>query len=106
MYSDILLVLSAWKQLELRYSANLYDGIGKRGEICHLPGGEVIFTAAHALNHVRNGTQKLADRWTGGLAEAMANATGHQALTAIGAMDDDPNWDVTIGVFKEKLRSI
>ncbi|MFD2796241.1 hypothetical protein ACFS27_21950 [Promicromonospora vindobonensis] len=53
---------------------------------------QVVVTAPHATNHERNGTGKVADRGTGGLAVLLAQVTGCTALIALGT-PGDANYD-------------
>ncbi|HLX95714.1 MAG TPA: hypothetical protein VKU37_08210 [Verrucomicrobiae bacterium] len=67
---------------------------------------QLLFTAPHAVNHLREGVLKCADRWTGGLAEALTIALGSRALAPDGRVNGDPNWNVKACPFKQKLHSL
>lgn len=92
--------LSAWRAAEARFAANRYDGdptyssarnglfVGNRGAKTY-----VIFTAAHAVNHARDGRSKRADRGTGGLALLLAERTGAAAFVTAQRDCGDANHD-------------
>lgn len=101
--------LEQWAALEEHYTDPLYNGSAPKMSISVSgdKGGIFIFTAPHAVNHVREGQIKFADRGTGGLAELLALSSGNLALTADGPLDHDPNWDESAEIpFKKKLLSL
>ncbi|MCP2263802.1 N-formylglutamate amidohydrolase [Promicromonospora thailandica] len=101
-------VVARWQGFEQVFSQNGYER-GARPWPQGLPRGvaeptpgllelrgssrpEVVLTASHAANHVRDGELKLADRGTGGLAILLAELTGCTALVAAGTAGD-ANYD-------------
>lgn len=51
----------------------------------------VVITAPHAVPHVRDGSPKRADMWTGGLALLLAELTGAAAVVETSG-EGDPSW--------------
>jgi hypothetical protein len=96
-----------WEALEEFYSAALYNGNGPAGStrVIGNLSGKFVFTAPHAVNHIREGAVKYADRGTGGLAELIALSSGNTAFTVAGQLDHDPNWDQQ-SPFKSELLSL
>jgi hypothetical protein len=92
--------LSAWRAAEARFAANRYDGdptysSARNGLFVANNSAKtyVIFTAAHAVNHVRDGRSKRADRGTGGLALLLAERTGAAAYVMASRDYGDANYD-------------
>jgi hypothetical protein len=98
-------LLRHWISAEQDYRSRGHDGRRPAGavKICGNTASKVIFTAPHAVNHLRDGEAKNADIWTGSLAETLAFATGNCSLTVNSSANDDPNWDLEIGTFKGTL---
>ncbi|GGM22453.1 N-formylglutamate amidohydrolase [Promicromonospora citrea] len=87
-----------WQVFERVFSRNGYDGespvplkrlprdvVEATPGLLELPGtsrAHIVVTATHATNHVRDGSAKVADRGTGGLALLIAELTGCTALVA------------------------
>ena len=53
----------------------------------------VCLSAPHAVTQIREGKEKLADLYTGGLAEAAALSSGASFTATVGKQTGDPNWD-------------
>lgn len=91
--------LSVWQMAEQRFAAHDYDGtpgesIGDGVLLLPMRNAEtVVFTAPHAVNHERDGNDKLADRGTGGLAVALHTRAGFGALIAAQRIGGDANFD-------------
>lgn len=88
-------VLEQWVNLEQKYRVNYYTGEATASGV-HTVGSlarRLLFTAPHAVTHMRDGTTKRADRGTGGLAELLAELTGSAAVASCGEIHGDPNWD-------------
>jgi hypothetical protein len=101
--------LVRWAQLEEPYGESLYDGASHRSSvrITGNPKGCFVFTAPHAVNHLRESKIKYAERGTGGLAELLAISSDNLALTVDGPLNYDPNWDQSPEVpFKRSLLSL
>lgn len=93
-----------WDNLEARYRTNYYNGTGRANSVLQHEGiRPVIFTAPHSLNHYRNGQVKLADRWTGSMAEILATETGSGYLTACGEIAEWSSWENRTDDFKLSL---
>jgi len=77
-------LLAEWIALDERYQG---DRPGARA-VRVLKAGEaaVVFTAPHAVRHLRRGQLKKADIRTGGLAELLALRTGGAAVTSLGRL--------------------
>jgi hypothetical protein len=85
--------LQRWVAAEVKYAANHYDGLGGLGEYRWLDGsGGVVFVAPHATNHMRDGVRKLADRWTGGLADVLHEVLAAPVLIVIGVQPEFPDF--------------
>jgi hypothetical protein len=101
--------LARWSEFEASYRRGSYAGNGEPASsrlVGNLQGG-VLFTAPHAVNHFRNGRQKLAEIGTGGLAEVLAAEMAAAALTADGSSATDANWDDEAqSLFKQRIRSV
>lgn len=106
MAQAVVAVLGYWAQLEEHYGESLYDG-GSDESSLRVVGnrnGRLVFTAPHAVNHIREHKVKYAERGTGGLAELLALSSNNQALTVDGPLDYDPNWDQSPDIpFKRRL---
>jgi hypothetical protein len=97
-------IIASWLDFEHRYSSNLYYGAGT-GNSNRWVGNkdsQLIFTAPHSVNHIREGNIKYADKMTGGLAELLAKLSNNQSLTVDGPPNGDPNWD-DVAPFKDEL---
>jgi hypothetical protein len=55
----------------------------------------VLFSAPHSVEHFRDGTAKLADRGTGGLALTLARNFGSWGVAQARENEGDANWDVS-----------
>lgn len=100
--------ITRWRELEQRYEAHRYDGASEKLSV-RLQGNEgspFVFTAPHAVNHIRERKVKYAERGTGGLAELLALSTDNLAVTVDGPLTYDPNWDQSPQLpFKKTLLS-
>ncbi len=109
MAQAVLTSLGCWAQLEAHYQESRYDG-GSDESSVRLVGnrkGRFIFTAPHAVNHIRESKVKYAERGTGGLAELLASLSDNLALTVDGPLDYDPNWDQSPDIpFKRSLLTL
>lgn len=87
-------VIDEIKELELLFSSNDYDGIGKYPfEI--IPGNNsVIISAPHAINQYRDGQVKWADMFTGGIAKYIHKITGCHVIYSCKYDEHDPNYDL------------
>ncbi|GAB3175961.1 hypothetical protein GCM10027059_50100 [Myceligenerans halotolerans] len=99
--------VARWSELEAAFAANRYDGDRDlltslvpveepHQGVFVLPATrrpDTILTAVHGVNHRRDGKTKLADRGTGGLALAVAEAVGCGAVVTLDA-GADANYDL------------
>jgi hypothetical protein len=63
----------------------------------------LVFTAPHSVRHHRHGVLKKADIRTGGLAELLAQEAGGLAVTSLGRLAADPNFDRGPTPFRDRL---
>jgi len=56
-------------------------------------GSGPLFSAPHAVTHIRDGAEKLAEHGTGPLARALARYISGTGITTAGVQTGDPNWD-------------
>lgn len=84
------------KRLEAPFAAGAYDGRRRfrPAEWVFLPGpGRVLISAPHAINHLRDGRVKNADRYTGAIAREVHRAAGQPLVARVRGPAGDPNWD-------------
>ena len=94
-------LLADWIALDERYQGDRPRVRPVRSVRCG--DAPLVFTAPHAVRHVRAGVLKKADIRTGGLAEALARHTGGAALTSLGRLAADPNFDDAETPFRKRL---
>jgi len=77
--------LEQWDVLEGKYRQGGYRGVAAPGKL-HVVAGllPVLLTAPKAVRYLRGEAEVKANRWTGSLAEVLAQVTGFGALTAAG----------------------
>jgi hypothetical protein len=94
-------LLARWVELDTRYQG----GVPETEEVRVAGRGDVplLFSAPHSVRHLRRGEEKKADIRTGGLAELLAEVTGGVAVTSLGKLAADPNWDSEPTPFRERL---
>jgi hypothetical protein len=94
-------LLERWVELDERYQGGVPETeavrVAGRGVV------PLVFSAPHSVRHVRRGEEKKADIRTGGLAELLAEVTGGLAVTSLGKLAADPNWDSEPTPFRERL---
>lgn len=97
-------LLARWVALDERYQGGVpeTEAVRVSGE------GRVplVFSAPHSVRHVRRGLEKKADIRTGGLAELLAEMSGGLAITSLGKLAADPNWDSEPTPFRERLLAV
>ena len=82
-----------WRLAEHSFAANHYSGEALPGRVRVERGTcGVVFTAAHAVAHFRDGRTKIADIGTGGLATALGVVAGATSIVQAGAALKDANW--------------
>ena len=85
--------LDKLKKYERRFSRNKYNGSKKPGFVI-LPGTvPVMISAPHAVNQMREGQGKWADKYTGAVALLLHELTGCHIIYASGYTGGDPNYD-------------
>jgi phage replication-related protein YjqB (UPF0714/DUF867 family) len=98
--------VAIWDAAENMFSVERYMGAAAADTV-HTQYGEVpiLFSAPHAVAHLREGFLKLADLGTGGLAIALAQVTGGYAVAQAGMATRDANWyaDSTYKTYLDKL---
>ena len=78
---------------ERQFSKNLYNGHGRRN-FCIIEGEiPVMISAPHAVNQFREGQEKYADRYTGGIAMYLQKMTGCHLIYSSRNKNNDPNYD-------------
>lgn len=92
-----------WAALDARYQG----GVPETEDVRLAGAGlaPLVFSAPHSVRHLRRGVEKKADIRTGGLAELLAELTGGLAVTSLGKLAADPNWDAEPTPFRERLLS-
>lgn len=65
----------------------------------------VLISAPHATCHTRNGTKKMEEEFTYGVARHLAQATGAHTFLNRWEIAEDPNWDQT-SIYKQTLSEI
>lgn len=101
MGSPLTGICPRWAELDERYRA----GAPETEEVrvaAHGAAG-LVFSAPHSVRHHRRGAEKAADIRTGGLAELLAELTGGIAVTSLGRLAADPNWDSDPTPFRRRL---
>jgi hypothetical protein len=92
--------------IEEAYSANQYSGLSTAEAVLAVHGSiPLLLTAPHAVNHLRNGSIKIADTFTGALVHQLCELTGAFGLILQRTTQEDPNFDAH-GLFKDALSSI
>lgn len=95
---------------EKKYSAHHYAGSGKTGSIYfvdHTGASDILIIAPHAVKHRRGGHPKGDDKYTGGIAEMVAEKTGASVLTTTGKVPDWGDWwDNRDDEFTQILRNL
>ena len=94
-------LLADWIALDERYQGDRPRVRAVRSVRCG--DAPYVFTAPHAVRHVRAGVLKKADIRTGGLAEVLARHAGGAALTSLGRLAVDPNFDSGETPFRKRL---
>ncbi len=93
--------LRRWIDLDQRYQAGTAGGavihVAEHGR------AGLIFSAPHSVRHRRRGVEKAADMRTGGLAELLAESVGGRAVSSLGRLAADPNFDLGAVPFRERL---
>jgi len=96
--------LAEWIALDERYQG---DRPGVRAvRVLRVGDAPLVFTAPHAVRHLRRGLLKKADIRTGGLAELLALRTGGTAVTSLGRLAVDPNFDHGTTPFRARLLAV
>ena len=97
-------VCARWAELDERYRADAPVTEEVRVAVHGSTG--LVFSAPHSVRHRRRGAEKAADIRTGGLAELLAEATGGTAVTSLGRLAADPNWDAEPTPFRRRLLAV
>ena len=93
--------LASWIALDERYQGDRPSNREVR-VVRHGP-APLAFTAPHSVRHHRHGMLKKTDIHTGGLAELLALEAGGLAVTSLGRLAADPNFDRGPTPFRRRL---
>lgn len=92
------------KHYEERFSANHYNGKGKKDYIIKKGNIPIMISAPHATNHTREANIKHADMLTGGIGWFLQKETGCHLMITTRQSGKDPNYDEAIeGDYKTRL---
>lgn|GEM_PF-1896669 len=98
--------VSRWRALEAAYASRGYAGAGPPWSAVLRTGSlPLLWSAPHAVRHMRHGRGKRAERGTGGLAELLALETGAIAVCAAGHVGNWEIWKEREDAFAASLRS-
>lgn len=93
-----------------KYSANDNDGSGPNDSIRwvdHTKTSPLVLVAPHATNHHRKSRPKVADLYTGGITEMVADKLNASALTTTGKVSDwHDNWKTREDKFTRVLKGL
>lgn len=81
------------KELELLFSYNQYDGSGKEAFVIEEGSIPIMISAPHAINQFREGQIKVAEMYTGGIAQYLHKVTGCHLIYTCMFTETDPNYD-------------
>jgi hypothetical protein len=93
--------LATWIALDERYQGDRPSN--REVRVVRHGAAPLAFTAPHSVRHHRHGILKKADVRTGGLAELLALEAGGLAVTSLGRLAADPNFDRGPTPFRERL---
>ena len=93
-----------WVELDVRYRADA--PVSEEVRVRRHGPAPLVFSAPHSVRHRRRDVEKAADIRTGGLAELLAEAAGGVAVTSLGRLAADPNWDAEPTPFRRRLLSV
>ncbi|MDN8624211.1 MULTISPECIES: hypothetical protein [Corynebacterium] len=102
--------MSEFKERNAKYSAHNNDGSGPNDSIRWVDRTKtspLILVAPHATNHHRRGQPKVADLYTGGITEMVADKLNVSALTTTGKVSDwHDNWKTRDDKFTRVLKGL
>ena len=102
--------ISEFNKRNAKYSANDNDGSGPNDSIRWVDRTKtspLVLVAPHATNHHRNGHPKVADLYTGGITEMVADKLNASALTTTGKVSDwHDNWKTRDDKFTRVLKGL
>ncbi len=81
------------RELEKNFSFEQYNGIGDKPFLIEEGKGCIMLSAPHAVNQLRNGNIKAADRYTGAIALYLHELTGCHLIYSARYFGGDPNYD-------------
>lgn len=95
---------------EKKYAAHGYNGKETPNSVLFIDNtktSDLLIVAPHAVNHHRHGQPKVADMYTGGIAEKVAEKTGASVLTTTGEVSDwGDRWGNRDDQFSQILRDL
>ena len=102
--------ISEFNNRNAKYSANDNDGSGPSDSIRWVDRTKtspLVLVAPHATNHHRKGRPKVADLYTGGITEMVADKLNASALTTTGKVSDwHDNWKTRDDKFTRVLKGL
>lgn len=102
--------ISEFNKRNAKYSANDNDGSGPNDSIRWVDrtkASPLVLVAPHATNHHRKGHPKVADLYTGGITEMVADKLNASALTTTGKVSDwHDNWKTRDDKFTRVLKGL
>lgn len=102
--------ISEFNKRNAKYSANDNDGSGPNDSIRWVDRTKtspLVLVAPHATNHHRKGRPKVADLYTGGITEMVADKLNASALTTTGKVSDwHDNWKTRDDKFTRVLKGL
>lgn len=93
--------------IEEQFSCGRYNGLdfSLRPFAIKLGQGNIVISAPHSVNHIRNNRVKHADMHTGSIAQIVQMATNCFSIFSTRISEEDPNY-VIGGRYKEALRDL
>lgn len=96
-------LIEEYARLEANFARNFYHGDLPDRIRQKTGAGPFLLTAAHSSNRMVDGRPRLADRYTGAMAQLVASQAGQSWLAADGVVSEWSNWEDRIDRFKVAL---
>lgn len=97
--------VAVWDEAEQSFAVERYMGVAVDTVATRTGDVPILFSAPHAVAHIREGLLKRADLGTGGLAVALSHVTGGYALAQAGLATRDASWYANTP-FRERLDQV
>lgn len=108
--TDLAVHNQAVNDAEQKYAANSYRGAGAPDSVKFVDRtstSDILIVAPHAVKHHRAGGPKKADKYTGGIAEAVADQIGASVLNVTGEVGDwGDDWGKRNDQFTQVLKNL